>query len=121
VSPLGGAGAEDPGAPTINAKKHRRRAPGGAEAGDPEASTINVKMSTVGPLGGAEAGDLGAPTISVKNIDDMPPWEAPVGGSGPHPGSKRCVINLHRHDRQKVILLTSPILSALSSIMAHDP
>jgi hypothetical protein len=26
--PPGGAGARDPGAPTINAKKHRQRAPG---------------------------------------------------------------------------------------------
>jgi hypothetical protein len=43
------------------------------------------------------------------------------GGSGPHPGSKRCVVNLHRHDRQKVILLTGPILPALSSVVANDP
>jgi hypothetical protein len=41
--PPGGARAEAPGAPTINAKKHRRRAPGGARAGGPEAPTINAK------------------------------------------------------------------------------
>jgi hypothetical protein len=28
AGPLGGAGTEDPGAPTINVKKYRRRAPG---------------------------------------------------------------------------------------------
>jgi hypothetical protein len=31
------------------------------------------------------------------------------------------VVNLHRHDRQNVILLTGPILPALSSVMADDP
>jgi hypothetical protein len=41
--PLGGAGAEDLGAPTINTKKHRRRPPGGAKAEDPGAPTINAK------------------------------------------------------------------------------
>jgi hypothetical protein len=41
--PLGGAEAEDLGAPTINTKKHRRRAPGGAKAEDPGAPTINAK------------------------------------------------------------------------------
>jgi hypothetical protein len=50
------------------------------------------------------------------------PREAPAGGgSDPHPGSKGCVVNLHRHDKQKVILLTGLILSALSSVMAHNP
>jgi hypothetical protein len=47
---------------------------------------------------------------------------APTGrGSSPHPGSKRCIVKLHRHDRQKVILLMGPILPALSSIMADEP
>jgi hypothetical protein len=31
----------------------------------------------------------------------------------------RC--DLHGYDRQKVILLTSPILPGLSSVMADDP
>jgi hypothetical protein len=44
-----------------------------------------------------------------------------VRGSDPHSGSERCVVNLHRHDRQKVILLTSPILHTLSSVMADNP
>jgi hypothetical protein len=52
---------------------------------------------------------------TLRNVDGGPP------GGGPHPGSKRCVVNMHRHDRQKVILLTGLILSALSSVMAHDP
>jgi hypothetical protein len=73
------------------------------------------------PLGGAGAGDPGALTINVKKHRRRAPWEAPAGGSSPHPGSKRCVVNMHRHDRKKVILLTGPILSALSSVMAHDP
>jgi hypothetical protein len=30
----------------------------------------------------------------------------PLGGSGPHPGSEGCVINLHGYDKQRVILLT---------------
>jgi hypothetical protein len=42
VAPLGG-GAEDPGAPTINAKKRRWRAPLGGDAGDPRAPTINAR------------------------------------------------------------------------------
>jgi hypothetical protein len=29
--------------------------------------------------------------------------------------------DMHRHDRQKVILLTDLILPALSSVMADDP
>jgi hypothetical protein len=48
---LGGTGAVDPGAPTINAKKHRQRA----------------------PLGGAVAGDLGAPVINSKKHQWWPP------------------------------------------------
>jgi hypothetical protein len=72
----------------------------------------------VGPLGGVRTGDPGAPTINVKNIDDGHP--GPHGGSGPHPGYKRCVVNLHRHDRQKVILLTGLILPTLCSVMAEN-
>jgi hypothetical protein len=74
------------------------------------------------PLGGPGVGDPGTPTINVKNIDGGHPGpRRGGGGSGPHPGSKRCVVNLHRHDRQKVILLTGPILPALSSVVANDP
>jgi hypothetical protein len=90
--PPGGAGGEGSGAPTINAKKRHRRA----------------------PLGGAGAEDPGAATINVKKRQRR-------AGGGPHLGSKRCVVNLHRYDRQKISLLTGPILSVLSSIMAHDP
>jgi hypothetical protein len=55
------------------------------------------------------------PPSTLRNIDGGPP------GGGPHLGFKRCVVNLHRHDRQRVILFTGLILSALSSFMAHDP
>jgi hypothetical protein len=76
----------------------------------------------VEPLGGAETEDLGAPTINAKKRRRQAP-ERPTsqGGSGPHPGSKMCVVNLHRHDRQKVILLMGPILSSLSYVMSRDP
>jgi hypothetical protein len=74
-----------------------------------------------GSRGGVEAGDPGVPTINVKNVDDRPLGRPPQGGgSGPHPGSKRCVVNLHRHDRQKVILLTGPTIPALGPVMADD-
>jgi hypothetical protein len=56
----------------------------------------------------------------LRNLDGGPPIPR-GGGYGPHPGSERCVVNLHRHDRQKVFLLMSLILLALSSIMADDP
>jgi hypothetical protein len=100
VAPLGGAGVRDPGAPTINAKKHRWRvpwevpeletrqhppsmirnidsAPPLADAdGDLRVSIINVKTSTADPLGGARAGDMGMPTINAKKRRRRPPWEA---------------------------------------------
>jgi hypothetical protein len=41
--PLGGATAEDLGAPTINGKKRQRQAPRGAKAEDLGAPTINAK------------------------------------------------------------------------------
>jgi hypothetical protein len=59
------------------------------------------------------------PPSTLRNIDSGPPGLR--GGSGPHLGSERCVVNLHRHDRQKVIMLTGLILPALSSVMANDP
>jgi hypothetical protein len=52
AAPLGGARAEDPRAPTINAKKHRRRPPlRDAKTKDPEAPAINVKNFDGGHLG----------------------------------------------------------------------
>jgi hypothetical protein len=70
--PLGGAGAVDPGMPTINAKKHRRRA-------------------------------------------HKRPW----GFRSPS-GVRKVRCDLHRRDRKMVILLTGPILPALSFVMADD-
>jgi hypothetical protein len=68
--------------------------------GDPVAPTINIKkMSTVGPLGGAGVVDPRLPTINVKNVDSGHPGPRRGEGSGPHPGSKRCVVKLHRYDR----------------------
>jgi hypothetical protein len=67
---------------------------------------------------GGDDGDPGAPTINVKNVDGRPP--GPHGGDL-HPGSKMCVVNLHRYDTEKVIMLTGPILLALSSVMTDDP
>jgi hypothetical protein len=58
---------------TFTQKRAAHSSPlGGAGAGDAEALTINIKMSTTRPLGGAD-GDPGAPTINVKNIDGGPP------------------------------------------------
>jgi hypothetical protein len=76
------------------------------------------KTSMAGLLGGGD-GDPGAPTINTKNIDGSPP--NPIGGSGLHPGSERCVLNLHGYDRQKVILLTGLTFPATDPVMADDP
>jgi hypothetical protein len=74
-----------------------------------------------GPMGCA-ARDYGSPTINAKNVDSRPPAPPPRGGgSGLHPRSERCVVNMHGYDRQKVILLTGPSLPALIAIMAYDP
>jgi hypothetical protein len=75
-------------------------------------------MSTVGPLGGG-TGDLGAPAINAKKCQ----WWAlcPYGGFGPHPGSARCVVNMHGYDRQKAILLTGLAFPAQVLVMADDP
>jgi hypothetical protein len=83
-----------------------------------ECPPLMLKDVDGGPLGGA-AGDPVAPTINEKNVDGRPP--GPLGGSGLHPRSKRCVVNLLGYDRQKVILLTGPILPALIPIMAYNP
>jgi hypothetical protein len=76
-----------------------------------------------GPLRGVGLGDLRAPTINIKNVDGRHPgpYRKEGGGFSSHPGSKRCVVSLHSHDRQKVILLTCLILLAPSSVMADDP
>jgi hypothetical protein len=74
--------------------------------------------SMAGPLGG-DAEDLGAPTINVKNVDSGLPGRR--GGSGLHLGSKRCVVNLHGYQRQKVILLMGPTFTTPGPTMAYDP
>jgi hypothetical protein len=86
--------------------------------GESGASTINAKMSTVGPLGG-DARDPGALTINIKKHRWCPP--GPHGGSGLHPRSEICVVNLHGYDTQKVILLIGPTFPALGPVMADDP
>jgi hypothetical protein len=58
--PPGGAGAGDPGGPTIDAKKRRRQTLGGVGVGDPGALTINAKKRRRWAPGGAGAEDLGA-------------------------------------------------------------
>jgi hypothetical protein len=45
----------------------------------------------------------------------MPSW-----GSGLHPGSERCVVNLHGYEREKIILLTGPSFPAPGPAMAYD-
>jgi hypothetical protein len=74
---------------------------------------------TMGLLGGSVR-DPGAPTINEKNINSGPlgPCE---GGVDLHRGSKRCVINLHEYERQKVILLMDPTFPAPGPAMAYDP
>jgi hypothetical protein len=66
VSPLGGDRARDPGAPIINAKKRRWRAPWEV----PELENRERLPSTLGNIdGGALAGadgDPEAPTINIK-------------------------------------------------------
>jgi hypothetical protein len=137
---MGGAGARDLRASTINAKKHQRRVPWEVpELGIPERPPSLLRNidggirehppSTLrnidsGPLGGVRARDPKAPTINVKARRWRAPWVAPDprGGSGPHPGSKRCVVTcIVMIERKKVMLLMGPILPALSSVMPDDP
>jgi hypothetical protein len=100
AGPLGGAEARDPGAPTINAKKHRWRGPWEAV---PEIWE--------------------RPPSMLKNVDSGPP--GPRGGGGGLvrllSGIRKVCCDMHRHDRQKVIILMGSILPALSSVMADDP
>jgi hypothetical protein len=60
-----------------------------------ERSPPMSEMSMAPPLGGT-VGDPGAPTTYVGDVDSGPPW-----GSVIHPGSERCVVNLHEYHRQK--------------------
>jgi hypothetical protein len=140
VSPSGGA-VRDLGAPTINTKKHGWWDPWEAVMKIQERPPSMLKMSMVGPLGFAD-GDTGALTINakehqwrspsevlpkirerlpstLKNVDGRPPGSR--GGFGLQSGSVRCVVNLHRYDRQKVILLMGLILPALILVMAYNP
>jgi hypothetical protein len=63
---------ENPGVPTINARKHRRWGPWWMLSEIQEHPPSMLKMSMMGLLAGAD-GDPGAPTISVKNVDGGPP------------------------------------------------
>jgi hypothetical protein len=99
-------------------KKCQRWAPWEAMTEIQEHPPSTQKMSMAGLLRGGD-GDPGASTINTKNIDGRPP--NPIGGSGLHPGSERCVLNLHGYDRQKVILLTGLTFPATGPVMADDP
>jgi hypothetical protein len=67
AGPLGGAGAEDPGAPIINAKKHRRRGPWEVpELKIQERPSSTLRSIDGGPSGRAGAEDLRVPTINTK-------------------------------------------------------
>jgi hypothetical protein len=145
---LGGAGARDSGASTINVKnidagppgrcqswrsrsahyqrkKHRRRTPWEV----PELEIHERPLSTLrnidgsppgrcrsyrsgrahyqhknidgGTPGGVGTGVLRASAINAKKHQRWAPSPHEGGGSDPHPGSERCGVNLHRHDRKK--------------------
>jgi hypothetical protein len=67
VGPLGGAGVEDPGVSTINAKKRRQWAPWEvSELKIQERPPSTQRNVNGGPLGGVGAEDPGAPTINAK-------------------------------------------------------
>jgi hypothetical protein len=72
-----------------------------------------------GPLGGVGAGDPGASTINAKKRRRRVP--RPSRGVWSPSGVRKVSHDLHRHDRQKVILLMGPSLPALSFAMADDP
>jgi hypothetical protein len=76
AGPLRGARAGDPGAPTINVKKHRRQDPLvllELEIRKRPPSTLRVVDG--GPLGDARAVDLGAPNLNDKKCVLRAPWE----------------------------------------------
>jgi hypothetical protein len=71
---LGGPRAEDPGAPTINAKKRRWWAPWEVlELKIWECPPSTLRNVNDGPPGGAKAKDLGAPTINTTKHRRRPP------------------------------------------------
>jgi hypothetical protein len=79
AGPLRGGRAGDPETPTINARKHRWRAPlgGGAGARGLKAPTNNArKCRRCHPGGGADAGDPGAFTINARKYRRRALWEA---------------------------------------------
>jgi hypothetical protein len=79
----------DPGAPTINAKKHRRSARWEAMPEIWECPSSTRKTSMVGPLGGGD-GDPGTPTINAKNIDSGPPRRRCRRSKSAHHQRKKC-------------------------------
>jgi hypothetical protein len=96
--PPGGARAEDPGAPTINAKKRQWWTLGGAGAEDPGASTVDVPPSTLGNVDGGprEVPELKIrerPPSTLRNIDGRPPGG--VRARGP----RAPTINTKKHQR----------------------
>jgi hypothetical protein len=90
-APLGG-GVGGPGALTINAKYVDGGPPWEVMTEIWERASSMQETSMASPLGG-DVGDPGVPTINAKNVDSKP--LSPCGGSGLHPGSKRCVVNLY--------------------------
>jgi hypothetical protein len=71
--PLGGGGAGDPGAPTINAKKHRWWAPWEVPQLEiRERRPLTLRNVDGGPLVGADE-DPGGSTINAKKRRRRPP------------------------------------------------
>jgi hypothetical protein len=65
--PLGGVEAKDTGAPTTNAKKHRRQAPWEVpELKIQERSPSTLENVDGGPPGGAKTEDPGGSTTNAK-------------------------------------------------------
>jgi hypothetical protein len=70
--PPGGAGARGQGAPTINAKKHQRWAPGRCWRQVRQRPPPKLKTLMVGPLG-VLAACSAAGTTEVEDVDGRPP------------------------------------------------
>jgi hypothetical protein len=81
--PLGGAGAEDPGASTINAKKRRQRATGTCRSLK-SGSTHHrrYKTTTAGPRVVPKLKIREHPPSTLRNVDDTPPGGAGAGDPG---------------------------------------
>jgi hypothetical protein len=96
VGPPGGAGAGDPGAPTINAKKHRRRAPREV----PELKIQKRPPSTLRNIDGAPPREVPEmeirerPPSTLRNVDGRPPG----GVRAKDPGAS--TINTKKHRRR---------------------